>query len=166
MTKKEMTKLFSVMLLAWPNAEIFRGGMGKLAPTIQLWTACAEDIDFWTGQQAVYRLCKTGRFPPTIAEFREQADKINAEIQSAADLTAFEIRGAGTPDGSLEDYYRHLPQESFTRAVIDAMGGPGALLSGAGRAPMWDTQGIEAACRAVIRRRPAVIGGRLPAAEA
>lgn len=40
MTKKEMTELFSVMLLAWPNAEMFKGGVAKLGPTIELWTAC------------------------------------------------------------------------------------------------------------------------------
>lgn len=40
MTKKEMTELFGVMLLAWPNAEMFKGGVAKLGPTIELWTAC------------------------------------------------------------------------------------------------------------------------------
>lgn len=46
MTKKEMTELFSVMLLAWPNAEMFKGGVAKLGPTIELWTACLTDVDF------------------------------------------------------------------------------------------------------------------------
>ena len=27
MTNKEMTEIFSVMLLAWPNAEVFKGGI-------------------------------------------------------------------------------------------------------------------------------------------
>ena len=52
-TTKEMTEIFSVMLLAWPNAEMFKGGVAKLGPTIELWTACLSDVDFWLGQQAV-----------------------------------------------------------------------------------------------------------------
>lgn len=58
MTGKEMTELFAVMLLAWPNAETFKGGIAKLAPTIKLWVSCTTDVDFWTGQQAVIRLCQ------------------------------------------------------------------------------------------------------------
>lgn len=50
MTRKEMTEIFSVMLLAWPNAEMFKGGVQKLGPTIELWTACLPDVDFWQGQ--------------------------------------------------------------------------------------------------------------------
>ena len=58
MTRKEMTEIFSVMLLAWPNAEMFKGGVQKLGPTIELWTACLPDVDFWQGQQAVIKLCR------------------------------------------------------------------------------------------------------------
>ena len=80
MTNKEMTELFSVMLLAWPQAEMFKGGITKLGPTIELWTTCTRDIDFWTGQQAVVLLCKTSKFPPTIAEFRQQAEAVETKI--------------------------------------------------------------------------------------
>lgn len=72
MTKKEMTEIFSVMLLAWPNAEMFKGGVAKLGPTIELWTDCLSDVDFWLGQQAVIRLCRECKFPPSIAEFKEK----------------------------------------------------------------------------------------------
>ena len=58
MTGKEMTELFAIMLLAWPNAETFKGGIPKLAPTIKLWVSCTANVDFWTGQQAVVRLCQ------------------------------------------------------------------------------------------------------------
>lgn len=41
MTHKEMSEIFAVMLLAYPNAEVFKGGIAKLGPTINLWvTAC------------------------------------------------------------------------------------------------------------------------------
>ena len=68
------------MLLAWPNAETFKGGIKKLAPTIRLWTASTMDVDYWTGQQAIIRLCKICKFPPTIAEFREQAKAVNKDL--------------------------------------------------------------------------------------
>lgn len=46
MTHKEMTEIFAVLLLAYPNAEIFKGGIKKLAPTINLWVTCLPDVDF------------------------------------------------------------------------------------------------------------------------
>lgn len=50
MTKKEMSEIFAVLLLAYPNAETFKGGIQKLGPTISLWATCLQDVDFWTGQ--------------------------------------------------------------------------------------------------------------------
>lgn len=81
-----MTEIFSVMLLAWPNAEMFKGGVAKLGPTIELWAACLSDVDFWLGQQAVIRLCRECKFPPSIAEFKEKADNVQQEIRSRIDL--------------------------------------------------------------------------------
>ena len=72
MTQKEMTELFAIMLLAYPNAEIFKGGIQKLAPTIELWTRCLPEVDYWTGQHAVLKLCRECKYPPTIAAFKEK----------------------------------------------------------------------------------------------
>ena len=47
MTHKEMSEIFAVMLLAYPNAEVFKGGITKLGPTINLWVTCVPEIDFW-----------------------------------------------------------------------------------------------------------------------
>ncbi len=167
MTNREMTEIFSAMLLAWPNAEVFKGGVERLAPTIKLWTNCTADIDFWTGQQAVYRLCRSCKFPPTIAEFREQADRVNAEMRAIAGQTVWELRGADSLYGSVEAFYEKLPKGAFTREVIDALGGPGALLvtvgHGGEKLTMWNVSGMEAACRAVVSERPELIGGNLPA---
>lgn len=51
MTKKEMTEIFAVMKLAYPNAEMFKGGIETLKPTIELWASCLADVDFWTGNK-------------------------------------------------------------------------------------------------------------------
>lgn len=171
MTTKEMTELFAVMLLAWPNAETFKGGIAKLAPTIKLWTACTADVDFWTGERAVMRLCQKCKFPPTIAEFREQVDSVNKDIKGLTDGVFNEIRNAELMYGSLEKFYMTLPATAFAKAVIDMMGGVSTLAitgkSQDGREfSRWNWQGIEDACHAVIRRRPAMVGGELPALTA
>lgn len=123
MTKKEMTELFSVMLLAWPNAEMFKGGVAKLGPTIELWTACLTDVDFWLGQQAVIRLCRECKFPPSIAEFKEKADAVKQEIDSHISLQWNQLRFSRLLDESPGEWYRQLPPNSEVRAVIDALGG-------------------------------------------
>lgn len=171
MTNKEMTELFAVMLLAWPNAETFKGGIPKLTPTIKLWTSCTADVDFWTGQQAVIHLCQHCKFPPTIAEFREQVDNVNKDIKSITSRTFQEIRSAELMYGSLEAFYAKLPLGSFTRAVIDTVGGVDALTLpvksiGGGKQAMWNWQGIADACWTVIQRRPTLVGGQLPALNA
>lgn len=171
MTGKEMTELFAVMLLAWPNAETFKGGIAKLAPTIKLWVSCTTDVDFWTGQQAVIRLCQHCKFPPTIAEFREQVDNVNKDIKSITSRTYQEIRSAELIYGSLEAFYAELPPGNFTRAVIDTVGGIGALTrtwtdNSGKECSMWNLREIEEASRMVIRGRPAMVGGELPALNA
>ena len=86
MTKKEMSEIFAVLLLAYPNAETFKGGIQKLGPTISLWATCLQDVDFWTGQQAVVKLCRECKFPPTIAEFREKAEAVTSEVKERIDV--------------------------------------------------------------------------------
>ena len=116
MTQKEMTEIFGIMLLAYPNAEAFKGGIQKLVPTIQLWCSCLPDVDFWTGQQAVIKLCRECKFPPTIAEFKEKAEDIRSEIigelthsetvTDAEDLGKTVIEAF--PESEMADEYRVL----------------------------------------------------------
>lgn len=171
MTGKEMTELFAVMLLAWPNAETFKGGIAKLTPTIKLWVSCTADVDFWSGQQAVIRLCRHCKFPPTIAEFREQVDNVNQDIKQLTDRAFHEIRNAEVMYGSLAAFYAELPPGNFTRAVIDTVGGIEALArtwtdNSGKECSMWNLREIENACRMVIRGRPAMVGGELSALNA
>lgn len=133
MTKKEMTEIFSVMLLAWPNAEMFKGGVAKLGPTIELWAACLSDVDFWTAQQAVIRLCRSCKFPPSIAEFKEQADAVSQDVQSRINLAWNDIKWSRLLDKSPEEWYQSLPPGCDIRAVVDALGGPKGLVSEDGK---------------------------------
>ena len=160
MTNREMTELFSLMLLAWPNAELFRGGIGKLGPTIKLWTASTANVDFWTGGQAVYRLIRTNKFPPSISEFLDRANEVDLEVRHISEQTVQEIRNVCSLGRSLDDYYRSLCRGSFMKAVIDSLGGVGKLsIPLANGQAMWNLSGIEAACRKVIQDKPAMVAG-------
>lgn len=123
MTKKEMTEIFSVMLLAWPNAEMFKGGVTKLGPTIELWATCLADVDFWLGQQAVIRLCRECKFPPSIAEFKDKADSVKQEIDVRISLEWNQIKFSRLLDRAPEEWYKRLPPGSEVKAVVDALGG-------------------------------------------
>ena len=151
MTRQEMTEIFSVMMLAYPNAEIFKGGIGKLKPTIELWTSCTHDIDFWTGQQAVKELCKTCKYPPTIAEFREQAESFTARMDAYMDEVIRKIRNDSHLWG-LQGFYDRIPENDILRAAIGDIGGPGSLIRHlSGGKEMWEFGPLQDALRRRIR---------------
>lgn len=128
MTRKEMTEIFSVMLLAWPNAEMFKGGVQKLGPTIELWTACLPDVDFWIAQQAVIKLCRECKFPPSIAEFKEKAEKVKSEVKARIDLSWSMLRMDMELGKTPEAACARLPKDSAEYLVIQAIGGPSRLI--------------------------------------
>ena len=171
MTNKEMSEIFVLMILAWPNAEMFKGGIETLTPTIKLWARCLPDVDFWTGQQALTRLCRVCKFPPTIAEFKEQADVFNKEIESAVTDMVLELRSAESLYGSLDAWFAALPEGSIKKAVVARMGGPQELIEthvGNDGKPFsmwrWDKLGIE--YRAYLRERKTLPGGSVAALPA
>lgn len=122
MTRKETTEIFSLMLLAWPNAEMFKGGVQKLAPTIELWSACLPDIDFWLAKRAVVKLCRESKFPPTIAEFRAQAESVMGDVQGQIDF-AWNIVKIGkltgaTPERICGNFREGSPAWIAAKAVV------------------------------------------------
>ena len=126
MTLKETSEIFSVLMLAYPNAEMFKGGIKQLAPTIKVWTQCLNDVDFWTAQQAVIRLCKVCKFPPSIAEFREQVDGVKKEIDSDINNCILYLR-MWEREGTLEERCADLPDGSILAMVIAQLGGVSCL---------------------------------------
>ena len=126
MTIKETTEIFSLMLLAWPNAENFKGGIQKLEPTIKLWAKCLPDVDFWVAKRAVIKLCRECKFPPTIAEFKSKADEIKAKIENKIYSDFSEIRTESLFCDSLEELYQKLPER--LKLVVNDMGGAKKLV--------------------------------------
>ena len=125
MTRAEVTEIFAVLMMAYPNAEMFKAPdkdslKAKLAPTITLWTTCLRDIDFWAAQQAVIRVCQTCKFPPTIAEMRE-SEISNAYLMARSELQLARLAGR-TKEQALEG----MPTR--TQKVIEAMGGIDAFM--------------------------------------
>ena len=171
MTHKEMSEIFAVMLLAYPNAEVFKGGIQKLGPTINLWVTCLPEIDFWTGQHAVVKLCRECKFPPTIAEFREKAESVKSEIRERISQSWMWLK-YDMEKMSPEEAYQKLPPDSMARLAIDVMGGPGRLViekehtygDGSKRtASMYNYRGFEDSYNAVLRRNSAIEAPRRPA---
>lgn len=80
MTTVEILEIFAPLALAYPNAATFKGNMEAIELTANLWSSCLPDIDLWLGQQTTMRLILESKFPPTIADFREKAGQIKAEI--------------------------------------------------------------------------------------
>lgn len=130
MTQAEMTEIFAILKLAYPHAEMFKAINAqavkeRLAPTIILWTACLQEFDSWTMQRAVVKVCQTCKFPPSIAEMREAAEKVLSECKaeiSNAYLMARNAMAIGKTLGeTTEQICEALPPR--TRRVIAEMGG-------------------------------------------
>lgn len=161
MTNQEMTEIFSVLMLAWPNAEMFKGGIQKLGPTIKLWAVCLADVDYWTGQQAAIRVCKTCKFPPSIAEMRQAVDALNREMRSEIDNAFLAVRNEIMMcGGDLEKAYQLLPP--IAKRVIDEMGGMERFAPQ--DAPMYNSADFSNAYERMLRHSakelPIPSGGR------
>ncbi len=161
MTRAEVAQIFAVLVIAYPNAEMFKAPsqqvlQEKLAPTISLWATCLRDVDFWIAQQAVVKICQTCKFPPTIAEMRQAAEAVTEE-------TRREIRqafiGARTlyhlHDGDTAEIYKSLPDRS--RKTIEAMGGMDAF------APpdrvYFNMAAFESTYEQLLRKKPVGLPG-------
>jgi hypothetical protein len=164
MTKREMTEIFAAMKLAYPNAEMFKGGIEVLKPTIELWTSCLADVDFWVAQQALVRVCRECKFPPTIAEFKTQVEAASKAFEK--DVKQY-IRDLRTADfmNSLNEYYTQLSPDDPLKKAIDIMGGVSALVTTYEHAgelkAIWNWDQLESNLKKVMCSSNA-LGGRVP----
>lgn len=124
MTRKEMSEIFGILLLAYPNAEAFRGGIAKLGSTIDLWATCLPDICYWEGRLAAAKLVRECKFPPTIAEFREKAEDVRTEVKREVSAAWSRIRMELYLGRSAQEIFDSLPADSVSRKAVEAIGGP------------------------------------------
>ena len=126
MTRKEMSEIFAALLLAYPNAEVFKGGIQKLRPTIELWTAALPEVDYWLGQRALIRVVRECKFPPSIAEFREAAKHEQADADNVC-YTAWFLLTSQFDRSELESVETLRPTDPHTARAIEIMGGVQSL---------------------------------------
>ena len=164
MNRAEMTEIFAVLMLAYPNAEMFKAPTQeelkeKLAPVVTLWTTCLRDVDFWTAQRAVVKVCQGCKFPPTIAEMREAADAVTREtrqeVEEAYMMARNELRYIRRAGESAEDVLEHLPTR--TRKVIEAMGGLDAFMPP--DKPCFEMRAFEQTYERLLRNNPIGLPG-------
>jgi len=123
MTKKELSEIFSLWSLNWPNAELFQGGKEMLNARITLYANRLQDVGYWFGRKGALVSIDTRRFPPTIAEYRADIETGRKELLEMADFR-FNLLRNEIPNGKESDlqaaYGRLLP---CVREVVDSMGG-------------------------------------------
>lgn len=125
MTKKDVSEVFYVWSLNWPAAEMFQGGQELLNARITLYANRLKDVDYWYGKQAASLAVDTRRFPPSIAEYRDDIETVMAEVRArcaiAYDLVINTIAFAKMCGMPLQQALDELPPVS--KAVIERMGG-------------------------------------------
>ena len=84
MTKKQMTEIFSLWSLNWPAAELFQGGAELIEARIKLYAHNFEDVDYCFGLKGAEISLKERRFPPSIAEYRADINKVINDIYSVS----------------------------------------------------------------------------------
>lgn len=113
----EMSELFALMMLAWPNAPMFQPK--QMEATVRLWTVCLPDMEFLTGQAAVIQLCRTRKFPPSIAEMGETEEGIRKGIEDEIHNAVLSLRNG-------RRYFSNTRPDRIEKAIA-RMGGEGRL---------------------------------------
>lgn len=164
MTNSEMTEIFTVLKINYRYDKMFRDGeTDTLLPTIKLWTTALADVDFWTGQQALIVVLRECRYPPTIAEFHEAAERVTQELNRQASDVFTDIRTGELLHGTLEAYYATLLPGNKVKAVIDRMGGTQNLVREVMDGYAWNLEAILATAKEVIKDRKKLLAGGKPA---
>ena len=164
MTKAEMTKLFAAMSLIYRHDKMFSAGIEALKPTIEIWTATLPELSYALGQQALVRVFRTCKYPPTPAELSEAAAEVTAEIRGRCNELKDRIRlHSAFLECSVEKYYESLPADDVVRVVIDRIGGPERLYENLEKGgQIWNWTAFEAAHREICLSG----GTALPGAKA
>ena len=117
MTREEMSGIFALMLLAWPNAPMLRPENQEA--TISLWTLCLPEVDFLTGQMAMIELCRTCHYPPSIAQMREAAEKVKKRIHDKVHANYYILRFQAEHDGT--PFHWEEIKEARRRKLLEKM---------------------------------------------
>ena len=167
MTKAEMTTLFAAMSLIYRHDKMFAAGIEALKPTIEIWTAALPDMSYALGQQALMRVFRTCKYPPTPADLSEAAEEIKAEIRRYCEpiKNMIQLECSDLIGRTVEECYSKLSPNDLTRKAIDYIGGPQRLFDHIGSDyKVWNWSAFDAAYMELcLSGRPALPGSKSPA---
>ena len=126
MNHDEVTIILNLMRVNWPN---MLKGDKALQHAILLWTLCLHNVPFNIAQLALFEVCKTCKYPPSICDFKTAADAIENSISVEAEnayrnlrwgIIRLEANGA-----TQAEIYESLPPK--TRSALTNIGGLSAF---------------------------------------
>lgn len=130
MTALEISEIFTVWAINWPNAEMFQGGVDMLNMRCKLFAQHFSDIDYWDGLCGAALSLETRKYAPNIAEFAEDIKAAKEKIRQEIDQAYLNARSAILMAESFgedpEQAIERLPARSKT--VITVMGGYDAFV--------------------------------------
>ena len=123
MTYEETDTMLRLMRLNWPKAPMFT--QTEYGTLVELWALCLMHISHAVAQVALVDICRTCKYPPTIAEFcaaaNVVAEKLSAEAEDAYDTLRWVIPRTQRDGATHSKIYASLSRK--TRLALDAMGG-------------------------------------------
>ena len=125
MTKKEISEIFSLWSLNWPSAEMFQGGADLLNARITLYANRLKDVNYWYGRRGAMVSIDKRKFPPSIAEYKEDIASVMKETKDQVDFLynqiTCDIYFSKQEGKSIDAILRDMLPAG--RAVIEKMGG-------------------------------------------
>lgn len=79
MDRKEFVEIMGAMV------EMYPGRFEKLGDlAMEMWFECLSDLEYGIARQAIVNHAKSSKFPPTVADIREQCLEIHRDMQEYA----------------------------------------------------------------------------------
>ena len=160
MTPKEISEIFTIWALNWPNAELYQGGEEMLDLRCKIFAEHLSDVEYWDGLQGAAYSLKTRKFAPNIAEFREDIDTAHRMIMGEINDGYSALRSgcliAKSLGESPDDFIKRLPKR--TQTVLRVMGGLEAF--DPPDSPTFNYDGFKNTYMTLLRKRNALTGDR------
>ena len=158
MTAKEISEIFTIWALNWPNAEMFQGGVKMLDFRCRIFATQLSDVDYWDGLLGAARSLRVRKYAPNIAEFSEDIAEAKRQMKNEIDSAYLSARNSivffHDAGESVEQIVSRLPER--TQTVIRVMGGIDAFLPPDGQ--YFNMDGFTRTYEMLLRKRNMLTG--------
>lgn len=158
MTALEISEIFTIWALNWPNAEMFQGGVKMLDFRCKIFAEQLADVDYWDGLLGAARSLKTRKYAPNIAEFSEDITEAKRQVKNEIDSAYLNARNSivffQDAGESVEQILSRLPER--TQTVIRVMGGIEVFCPP--DRPYFNMEGFERTYEMLLRKRNMLTG--------